>query len=98
MCVRRNAQHPELKLPESTRFVLNTVCMYVPGMYICMYVYMYVCMCVCMYVCMRVCMHVLCVYGHYTYSRVMDQPGKAANPACGQLNRENKCFSVPVRA
>ena len=27
MCVRRNAQHPELKLPESTRFVLNTVLM-----------------------------------------------------------------------
>ena len=25
MCVRRNAQHPELKLPESTRIVLNTV-------------------------------------------------------------------------
>ena len=25
--VRRNAQHPELKLPESTRFVLNTVLM-----------------------------------------------------------------------
>ena len=27
VCVRRNAQHPELKLPESTRFVLNTVLM-----------------------------------------------------------------------
>ena len=26
-CVRRNAQHRELKLPESTRFVLNTVVM-----------------------------------------------------------------------
>ena len=25
MCVRRNAQHPDLKLPESARFVLNTV-------------------------------------------------------------------------
>ena len=25
VCVRRNAQHPELKLPEPTRFVLNTV-------------------------------------------------------------------------
>ena len=25
VCVRQNAQHPELKLPESTRFVLNTV-------------------------------------------------------------------------
>ena len=29
VCVRRNAQHPELKLPESTRFVLNTVLMVV---------------------------------------------------------------------
>ena len=27
VCVRRNAQHSELKLPESTRFVLNTVLM-----------------------------------------------------------------------
>ena len=27
MCVRRNAQHHELKLPESTRFVLNTILM-----------------------------------------------------------------------
>ena len=27
VCVRRNAHHPELKLPESTRFVLNTVLM-----------------------------------------------------------------------
>ena len=27
MCVRRNAQRPELKLSESTRFVLNTVLM-----------------------------------------------------------------------
>ena len=27
VCVRRNAQHPELKLPESTRFALNTVLM-----------------------------------------------------------------------
>ena len=27
VCVRRNAQHRELKLPESTRFVLNTVLM-----------------------------------------------------------------------
>ena len=28
----------------------------------------------------------------------MDQPGKVANLACGQLNRENECFPVPVRA
>ena len=28
----------------------------------------------------------------------MDQPGKVANPACGQLNRENEHFPVPVRA
>ena len=27
VCIRRNAQYPELKLPESTRFVLNTVLM-----------------------------------------------------------------------
>ena len=28
----------------------------------------------------------------------MDQPGKVANPARGQLNRENDFFPVPVRA
>ena len=28
------------------------------------------------------------VYGH-TYSKSMDQSGKVANPARGQLNREN---------
>ena len=28
----------------------------------------------------------------------MDQPGKVANPARGQLKRENKIFPVPVRA
>ena len=28
----------------------------------------------------------------------MDQPGEVANPARGQLNRENEYFSVPVRA
>ena len=36
-------------------------------------------------------------YGH-TYSKSMDQPGKVANPARGQLNRENEYFPVPVRA
>ena len=33
------------------------------------------------------------MYG-YTYSKSMDQPGKVANPARGQLNRENGYFSV----
>ena len=58
VCVRRNAQHPELKLPESTRMY---VCMYVCT-YVCMYVFiklhMYVCNYVCMYVCLYVCMYV----------------------------------------
>ena len=31
------------------------------------------------------------MYGH-TYSKSIDQPGKVANPACGQLNREKKKF------
>ena len=30
------------------------------------------------------------------YSKSKDQPGKVANPARGQLNRENECFSLPV--
>ena len=34
------------------------------------------------------------MYGHHIYSRKgKDQPGKAANPARGQLNRENEFFS-----
>ena len=30
-----------------------------------------------------------------TYSKGKDQPGKVANPARGQLNRENVFFSCP---
>ena len=30
------------------------------------------------------------------YSTSMDQPGQVANPARGQLNRENEHFPVPV--
>ena len=33
-----------------------------------------------------------------TCSKSMDQPGKVANPARGQLNRENEYFPVRVRA
>ena len=33
----------------------------------------------------------LTMYGH-TYSKTMDQPGKAASPARGQLNRKMKNF------
>ena len=45
----------------------------------------------------RVCMYMyLCIV--ITYSKSMDRPGKIANPARGQLNRENEYFPVPVRA
>ena len=37
------------------------------------------------------------MYGN-TFSKSMDQPGKVANPARGQLNRENHYFPVRVRA
>ena len=37
------------------------------------------------------------MYGH-TYSKSMDQPGKVASPACGQLNRKNEYFPVRVRS
>ena len=33
-----------------------------------------------------------------TYSKSMDQPGKVANPARSQLNRENEYFPARVRA
>ena len=37
------------------------------------------------------------MYGH-TYSKRMEQPGKFANPARGQLNKESEYFSTLVRA
>ena len=37
-----------------------------------------------------------CMYGHHIYQS-MDQPVKVANPARGQLNRENEYFPDPVR-
>ena len=39
----------------------------------------------------------VCMYGH-TYSKSKDRPGKVANPARGQLNRENEYFPIRVRA
>ena len=42
---------------------------------------------ICMYVCMAI-----------TYSKSMHHPGKVANPARGQLNRENQYFLLGVRA
>ena len=36
------------------------------------------------------------MYGH-TYSKSSDQPGKVANPARGQLNREDEYFPARVR-
>ena len=41
----------------------------------------------------------VCRYNHtYINSKSMDQPGKVANHARGQLNRENEYFPVGVRA
>ena len=37
------------------------------------------------------------LYGH-DIEKSMDQPGKAANPTRGQLNKGNKYFPVPVHA
>ena len=39
----------------------------------------------------------VCMYGHHIYQS-MDQPGEVANPARGQLNRENEYSPVSVRA
>ena len=39
----------------------------------------------------------VCMYCHHIYQS-MNQPGKVANPARGQLNRENEHSPVPVRA
>ena len=36
-----------------------------------------------------------CMYAMViTYSKSMDQPGKVANPARGQLNRKKMCFPL----
>ena len=40
----------------------------------------------------------VCVYMVIIYSKGKDQPSKVANPARGQLNRENEFFPVPIRA
>ena len=37
------------------------------------------------------------IYSHI-YSKSMDQPGKVASPARGQLDRKNEYFPVRVRA
>ena len=65
------------------------LCMVISYMYLCMVIsYMYLCMVISfMYVCMVV-----------TYSKSMDQLGKVADPARGQLNRENEYFPVLVCA
>ena len=35
------------------------------------------------------------MYGHTCNSKSMDRPGKVANPARGQLNKENEYFPCP---
>ena len=54
---------------------------------------MYVCMHVCMYVCMYVCIVLCCMV--ITYSKSKDRPDKVANPARGQLKRENEISLSP---
>ena len=48
-----------------------------------------------LYICTRVYMYVLTIS---TFSRVWINPGKVANPARGQVIRENESFPLPVRA
>ena len=48
-------------------------------------------------VCCTISSMCVCMYRHI-YSKSMDQPGKVANPARGQLNRENEYFPVHVHA
>ena len=37
-------------------------------------------------------------YACHTYNKGKDKPDKVANPARGQLNKENGYFPIPVRA
>ena len=41
--------------------------------------------------------HCVCVCGRH-FQQIGHQPGMVANPARGQLNKENRIFPVPVRA
>ena len=43
------------------------------------------------------CLNTVYMYGQH-FQQSMDQPGKVANPARNQLNRESCFFPVPVRA
>ena len=75
---------------------------------VCMYVCMYVCIFIKLHItaqsgpvilvvlCHSHCMFV-CIYG-YTYSKTINQPGKVANPARGELNKGNQYFPARVRA
>ena len=36
------------------------------------------------------------MYGHTLASNSMNQPGKVANPARGQLNKENEYFNISL--
>ena len=48
-----------------------------------------------MYCTVLYCILCICMYSH-TYSKSMDEPGKAASPARGQLNGKNEYFPVRV--
>ena len=61
-------------------------------MYVCMCMYIYIYIYIYMYVC------TLCMYGGRTIWLSVDQPGKVVNLVPGQLNGENECFPVLVRA
>ena len=70
-------------------------------MYVCMYVCMYICIYVSMYLCLYVCIYLsisLYIYMVVSYTRAWIKSGMITNPARGQLNKENECFPVPVRA
>ena len=43
-------------------------------------------------------MAIICMIMTYVNSESVDQPGKVANPARGQLNKEKEYSLVPVRA
>ena len=59
-------------------------------------------MCLCLYMYIRekvymwTCLYVY-IYGQH-FQQSIDQPGMVANPARGQLNRENDYLPVHVRA
>ena len=65
-----------------------------------MHVYIIVCVyCILCMICIALCVFcIVYVYMVISHRAECDQPGQVANPASGQINRQNGYFPVPICA